>query len=185
VTPILLDSSVLFPNVLRDTLLTLAEHELFEPQWSAAILAEVRRTVIAKRSVTASAIDRTLALMSATFDYAMVEGWEHLVDQLYLPDPDDRHVLAAALAGEAQTIVTANLRHFPADDLRPHDIVAISPDQFLSKILDTEPDIVIEALHSQAERYRRPPMELNDLLDCLDRAGAPIFARRIRKERCS
>lgn len=127
-TPVLLDSCVLFPNVLRDTLLTLAEHELFEPRWSSEILAEVRRTVIAKRSVSALAIDRTLALMSAIFDYAMVDGWEQFVDELHLPDPDDRHVLAAALAGGARTIVTANLRHFPADDLLKHDTEAISPD---------------------------------------------------------
>jgi hypothetical protein len=73
----------------------------------------VRRTVIAKRSVSASAIERTLALMSAIFDYAMVDGWEELVDGLHLPDPDDRHVLAAAIASGTRTIVTANLRHLP------------------------------------------------------------------------
>lgn len=103
---ILLDSSVLFPNVLRDTLLTLAEHDLFEPQWSAAILSEVRRNVIAKRGVSAAAIDRTIALMSSSFEYALVEGWEPLVETLRLPDPDDRHVLAAAIAGGAGSIVT-------------------------------------------------------------------------------
>jgi predicted nucleic acid-binding protein len=120
--PVLLDSSVLFPNVLRDTLLTLAEHDLFEPQWSTEILAEVRRNVIAQRPVPQSAIDRTLALMAATFEHATVEGWEPLVDQLHLPDPDDRHVLAAAIAGGAFTIVTANLRHFPVATLRPHRV---------------------------------------------------------------
>jgi hypothetical protein len=101
VRPVLLDASVLFPNVLRDTLLTLAEHDLYEPQWSTQILAEVRRNVIAKRPVAPAAIDRTLALMSAAFEYATVDGWQKLVDQFELPDPDDRHVVAAAIAGGA------------------------------------------------------------------------------------
>lgn len=183
-SPVLLDSSVLFPNVLRDTLLTLAEHDLFEPQWSAEILAEVRRNVIARRSVPASAIDRTLALMSATFEYATVDGWERLVDQLHLPDSNDRHVLAAAITGEARTIVTADLRHFPAAELRPHRVRAASPDQFLQGLVDTEPDVVVAAIRRQAARYRRPPMDLDGLLVRLDRAGAPEFAKRVADGSC-
>lgn len=179
VRPVLLDSSVLFPNVLRDTLLTLAEHDLYEPQWSTEILAEVRRNVIAKRSIPESAIDRTLALMSATFEYATVEDWEPLVDQLHLPDPNDRHVLAAAIAGGARTIVTANLRHFPVADLRPHRVAPVSPDQFLQDMLSTDADTVLAALSQQAGRYRRPPMDLGSLLTRLDRAGAPEFAKRV------
>jgi predicted nucleic acid-binding protein len=179
VGPVLLDSSVLFPNVLRDTLLTLAEHDLFEPQWSTEILAEVRRNVIARRSVPESAIDRTLALMSATFEYATVEGWEPLVDQLHLPDPGDRHVLAAAIAGGARTIVTANLRHFPAASLRPHRVAPMSPDQFLQDLFSTDADVVLAALGRQVARYRRPPMDLGSLLTRLGRAGAPEFAKRV------
>jgi predicted nucleic acid-binding protein len=179
VSPVLLDASVLFPSTLRDTLLTLAEHDLFEPQWSTEILAEVRRSVIAQRSVPASAIDRTLSLMSATFEYATVDGWEHLVDQVHLPDPDDRHVLAAAITGGARMIVTANLRHFPAADLRRHRVRAASPDQFLQKLFDTEPDMVLAAFRSQAARYRRPPMDLDGLLVRLGRGGAPEFTKRV------
>jgi predicted nucleic acid-binding protein len=180
VRPVLLDASVLFPNVLRDTLLTLAEHELYEPQWSAQILAEVRRNVIAKRSVAPAAIDRTLALMSAAFEYATVEGWQKLVDQVELHDPDDRHVVAAAIAGGARTIVTANLRHFPTTQLRPHRIKAVGPDEFLVELCDAEPDLAFVALRHQASRYRRPPMTLDNLLDRLERAGAPTFAEWAR-----
>lgn len=178
-SPVLLDSSVLFPNILRDTLLTLAEHDLFEPQWSTEILAEVRRNVIARRSVPESAIDRTLALMSTTFEYASVESWEPLVDQLGLPDPDDRHVLAAAIAGGARTIVTANLRHFPVASLRPHRVASVSPDQFLQDLFGTDADVVLAALGRQVGRYRRPPMDLGGLLARLGRAGAPEFAKRV------
>jgi PIN domain len=137
------------------------------------------RNVIAKRSVPESAIDRTLTLMSTTFEYATVEGWEPLVDQLQLPDPDDRHVLAAAIAGGARTIVTANLRHFPAASLQPHRITPVSPDQFLQDMLSTDADTVLAALSQQVRRYRRPPMDLDGLLTRLGRAGAPEFAKRV------
>src|SRR5262249_51508432 len=111
----------------------------------------------------------------------MVDGLEQFVDELHLPDPDDRHVLAAALASGARTIVTANLRHFPVNDLLKYETEAISPDQLLVNMLDTEPGTVLQALHSQAEQYRRPSMDLIGLLACLDRAGASTFAERIRK----
>ncbi len=72
---VVLDACVLFPNILRDTLLTLAERELFHPLWSEAILDEVRRNVIAKRKVDPAAFDRALALMDAAFDDALVANW--------------------------------------------------------------------------------------------------------------
>ncbi|HEV3169981.1 MAG TPA: hypothetical protein VGZ32_06560 [Actinocrinis sp.] len=85
-----LDACVLFPNFLRDTVLTLAEQELFRPLWSAAILAEVRRNVLAKREVDADAFDRTLLLMNTAFDDAMVEDWEPLVTGSIFPIPTTR-----------------------------------------------------------------------------------------------
>lgn len=179
---ILLDSSVLFPNVLRDTLLTLAEHDLFEPQWSAAILAEVRRNVIAKRGVSAAAIDRTIALMSSAFEYALVEGWEPLVETLRLPDPDDRHVLAAAIAGGAGSIVTENLRHFPISELRTYRVTAVDADHFLMDLFGDESTTILTALACQAARYRRPALDLEGLLARLAKAGTPGFAKQVADE---
>jgi hypothetical protein len=129
--------------------------------------------------VPESAIDRTLALMSASFEYASVEGWEPLVDQPHLPDPDDRHVLAATIASGAGAIVTANLRHFPAASLRPHRITPMSPDQFLQDVLSSDADTVPTALSHQVGRYRRPPMDLGGPMTRLDRAGAPEFTKRV------
>jgi predicted nucleic acid-binding protein len=136
---VVLDACVLFPNILRDALLTLAERELFRPLWSDAILDEVRRNVIAKRKVDLAAFDRTLALMNAAFDDAPVADWQPIVAGLDLPDPDDRHVLAAAIAGGAQTIVTFNLVDFPVKRLQPHHIDAVHPDTFLLDQLDLAP----------------------------------------------
>jgi predicted nucleic acid-binding protein len=143
---VVLDACVLFPNVLRDTLLTLAERELFRPLWSDVILDEVRRNVLAKRNVDPAAFDRTLALMNAAFDDALVEDWQPIVIGLELPDPDDRHVLAAAIAGGAQTIVTFNLVDFPTKQLQPHHVDAVHPDSFLLDQLDLSPAVVLNAL---------------------------------------
>jgi hypothetical protein len=181
VIAVMLDACVLFPNVLRDSLLTLAEHELYRPLWSDAVLAEVRRNVLAKRPVDTSALDRTLALMDRAFDGANIGGWESLVPGLALPDPDDRHVLAAAIAGGAQSIATFNLKDFPPEQLEPHHIDAVHPDSFLLSQLDLAPGLTLAALRKQAGRMRKPPMDLSGLLTRLERSGAPGFAEEVRR----
>jgi len=178
---VVLDACVLFPNVLRDSLLTLAEHDLFRPLWSEAILEEVRRNVIAKRHVDQSAFDRTLALMNNSFDGALVENWEPVVIELELPDRDDRHVLAAAIAGGAQAIVTFNLADFPNRQLQPHHIDAVHPDTFLLDQLDLGPTRVLSALTRQAQRFRNPAMDLGGLLARLERCGVPDFTEEVRR----
>jgi predicted nucleic acid-binding protein len=178
---VVLDACVLFPNFLRDTLLTLAERELFRPLWSDAILGEVRRNVIAKRNVDPAALDRTLALMNAAFDDALVEDWQPIVTGLDLPDPDDRHVLAAAITGGAQAIVTFNLTDFPPKQLEPHHIDAVHPDTFLLDQLDLAPARVLSALTKQAQRFRRPSMDLSGLLARLERCAVPEFTEEVRR----
>ncbi|MBN1174337.1 MAG: PIN domain-containing protein [Micromonosporaceae bacterium] len=178
---ILLDACVLFPNYLRDTFLTLAEEELFRPAWSAAILAEVRRNVLAKRQVNPQAFDRTLEVMNAAFPLAMVHGWEPVVPELELPDLDDRHVLAAAIAGGARSVVTFNLGDFPAASLRPHQVDVVHPDTVLLECLDLAPALVLRGLSRQIGRCRRPPMDLQALLVRLDRCGVPNFTDEVRR----
>lgn len=178
---VVLDACVLFPNILRDTLLTLAERELFRPLWSDAILDEVCRNVLAKRNVDPAAFDRTLALMNTAFDDALVEDWQAIVVGLELPDPDDRHVLAAAIAGGAQTIVTFNLVDFPAKQLGPHHVDAVHPDTFLLDQLDLSPAVVLSALAKQAQRFRNPAMDLSGLLARLERCDVPEFAEEVRR----
>jgi predicted nucleic acid-binding protein len=176
-----LDSSVLFPNILRDVLLTLADHEFYRPRWSSAILEEVRRNVIAKRKVDPAAFDRTLMLMSAAFDDAEVQDWQAHMPGLDLPDPDDRHVLAAAIAGEAQVIVTANLSDFPDIRLQRHRVQALHPDRFLLEHLDIAPSAIVPLLEQLADSYRKPPLDLDGLLMRLDRAGVSGFAEEVRR----
>lgn len=178
---VVLDACVLFPNVLRDTLLTLAEHGLFRPLWSEAILDEVRRNVIAKRNVDPSVFERTLTLMNSAFDGALVQDWKPVAAEVQLPDADDRHVLAAAITGGGQAIVTFNLADFPVELLDPHHVGAIHPDAFLLDQLDLAPTQVLAALSRQAQRFRNPAMDLAGLLGRLERCGVGDFTEEVRR----
>lgn len=119
--------------------------------------------------------------MNAAFDDAMVEDWQPIVAGLDLPDPDDRHVLAAAIAGGAQAVVTFNLADFPAEQLQPHHIDGVHPDAFLLDQLDLAPARVLSALAKQTQRFRNPPMDLSGLLARLERCDVPEFTEEVRR----
>lgn len=134
-TVAVLDANVLYPIVLTDTLLRLAEVGLFEPRWSAAINDEWTRNLLADRpDLTPERVARRRRAMEAAFPRAMVTGHEPLIGGLDLPDPDDRHVLAAAIHGGAAEIVTFNLRDFPPDRLAPVGRTATHPDEFITRL---------------------------------------------------
>jgi predicted nucleic acid-binding protein len=178
----LLDAACLVPAVLTDTLLRLAENGLYRPLWSPRILGEVRSalTRVHPELRPAAAAER-LAAMDRAFPGASVDpdAWQPLVAGLELPDPDDRHVLAAAVAGGADGIVTPNLKDFPAERLAQHGLEAASPDEFLLDHLDISPARVLAALAHQAADTWRPPLTVADVLDRLSRAGAPSFAAEV------
>lgn len=177
----LLDACVLVPVALADTLLRVAELGLYRPLWSSRILDE---TVVAIEEVhvdlPAGAALRRVELMDKAFKDASVGGWETLVPAINLPDPDDAHVLAAAVAGRADAIVTANLKDFPEAVLNPFSIEAIGPDEFLLDQLDLAPDLVLKAVQRQAADCRRPPIDLSELLVHLAQCGVPMFAEAAR-----
>ena len=124
--PALLDTCVLYPAYLCDTLLRLAEAEAYRPLWSADILTELRRNAV-EAGIPADLVDRRVAQMSHSFPDAMVTGYDSLIDGM-TNDPKDRHVLAAAVRANAEVIVTFNLRDFPEPALKPYDILDVHPD---------------------------------------------------------
>jgi predicted nucleic acid-binding protein len=109
----LLDANVLYPAPLRDYLLHLASLGVFEPMWTAAIQDEwIRNLLDARPDINRVALEATQRAMDIAFPGSNISGYESLINSLSLPDPDDRHVLAAAIKGKAQIIVTNNsLRH--------------------------------------------------------------------------
>ncbi len=175
-TPMLiavLDADVLFPMVLRDTLLRAAAAGCFRLHWSARILDEVVHNLTDDYGMDAAKAAALRTLMEDAFPDANVEGWEKLEPKMG-NHTKDRHVAAAAASIGAGIIVTSNIRDFT--DL-PAGIIAMTPDQFLSELLTVRPDELMAALEIQATGYRRPSLSVVGLVEQL--AGvAPDFAAR-------
>lgn len=164
---VLLDACVLVPYHLSDLLLRLSEAEMFDPLWSAEILDEVRRHVPARAQGRVERMERA-------FPLAGVEGYEGLIPAMSNQEKD-RHVLAAAVRGAAALVVTANLKHFPADALEPYDIEAVHPDAFLLDQLDLDPARVLRVLADQRADYTRPELSINEFYRTLA-VTVPAFA---------
>jgi PIN domain-containing protein len=177
----LLDACVLVPSTLNDTLLRLAERGFYRPLWTQQILNETKWAISKIHpDIPEFRIEDRLHAMNGAFEDALVENWEPVCAGLDLPDPDDRHVWAAAIKGGAQTIVTANLKHFPADRLATTAIVATHPDDFLLDQLDLYPGVALQVLEEQAGDLLNPPSDLSGVLNRLSLSGAPRFADAVR-----
>lgn len=144
--------------------------------WSPDILAELRRTVL--EDVPDARIDKRIADMNRAFPESLTTGYEALIPTL-TNDPDDRHVLAAAITAQASLIVTANLSDFPTAACAPFGIDAIHPDAFLSDQLDRDPDAVVGALGRQAAVKKNPPVTFEELLEHLAKS-VPRFVDAVR-----
>lgn len=173
-----LDACVLFPTVMREMLLGAAEAGGFEPVWSARILEEWARAT-RRLPDGAEAIARgEIALMRATRPEAEVEVPEELVAGLSLPDPDDRHVLGAAIAGRADVLLTLNRADFPGRTLARHGVLLREPDGLLVELASDGVDVagIAEAVRRRAEAASRRPQALRALLK---RAGLPRLGKTL------
>ena len=159
----------------------LALTDLFQPGWSARVHEEWMSALLRRRpDLTPAQLERTRNLMDAHARDALVENFEDLIDGLILPDPDDRHVLAAAIRGRADVIVTLNLSDFPADALRPYGIEAQHPDEFILHLFDLAPARVVAAAHEHRASLRNPPKTAAEYLSTLEINSLPQTAMELR-----
>ncbi len=180
---VLLDTCVLYPTVLREVLLGVADAGGFVPLWSPRILDEWRG--VAARRGDAALAEGEIALIGARWPAAEVAaarvGEASAHGALQLPDPSDVHVLAAAIGGGAEAIVTLNVRDFPAAALAPHGIALRHPDPFLCERLAEHLDAVAavaEAVRATAEHLSGVAQPMRPLLK---RARVPRFARALER----
>ncbi len=171
---VVLDTCVLWPSLQRDFLLSLAIENLYRPLWSAAILAELEYHEASKLvdrgadpGVAAGQARRLIDQMTGFFDDALVEGWEPLDGTFGLPDPDDEHLVAAAVIGGAGAIVTDNIRDLPAAQIPGH-IHVIKPAAFAADTVAVSPDSALRALQEMALRHVNPPRTVDELLSILE-----------------
>jgi hypothetical protein len=177
----LYDACVLYPAPLRDLLMWLALTDLFRARWTNAIHEEWMRNVLKNRpDLTRAQLERTRDLMNANVRDCLVTGYEDLIDAVTLPDPDDRHVLAAAIRGRADVIVTFDLDDFPADAIQPYGVDAQHPDDFVTHLLDLAPTAVYRAVKRQREALKNPPKTPEELLETLERQRLVQTVARLR-----
>ena len=166
------DACVLYPAPLRDFLMWLTLSGRFRARWSTQIHDEWKRNLLKNRpDLKAEQVDRTSVLMDQAIPDARVTGHEDLVDGLTLPDPDDRHVLAAAIRCNASVIVTFNDKDFPADILAGFGVEAQHPDVFAENLFDLDQAAVVAAAQRQRQQLKNPPMEVDRYLEVMRRQG--------------
>lgn len=165
----LYDACVLHPPAIRDLLMRLALTDLFRAKWSGDIHQEWMRSVRRQRpDIAWETLEHVRGLMDAHVRDCLVDGYEELIPALALPDANDRHVLAAAIRGQADVIVTYNLRDFPDSALSRYGIEAQHPDEFVSHLIDLDAGKVLAAVREQRAGLIRPPVDALTFVERLE-----------------
>ena len=176
------DANILYPAPLRDLCIRIAQAGLVRARWTDSIHDEWLRNVLKDNPhVSPDRLARTRALMNEAVRDCLITGYEDLIESLTLPDPDDRHVLAAAIRAGADVIVTYNLVDFPTAVLARFEIEAQHPDDFLTSLLDAAPAAVCAAVKRQRESLRNPPKTAEELLATLAGQGLTQAVARLRQ----
>lgn len=172
-----LDACVLYPAPVRDILLSLAHQGLYNARWTATINDEWIRNLISNRpDLQANRLHAIADNMARAIPDALIAGHEKFIDTIVLPDPNDRHVVAAALIGHADAIVTFNLKDFPPAVLLPLGIEAQHPDDFVVNQLHLNLTEALKAVKAQRTRLERPKLTVEQLLATLTHCGLPQTA---------
>lgn len=170
---VIYDACVLYPAPVRDLLMQLALTDLFKARWTYHIHEEWIEALLRRGKYDRKILERTRDLMDASVRDAKVFGYENLIEALVLPDPDDRHVLAAAIKSGANAIITFNLKDFPGDVLAKYDIEAIHPDEFIFYQIGLAPAIACGAIRRQRESLKNPPKAKDEFLAILQKQQLP------------
>jgi len=177
----LLDANVLYPAPLRDLLLQLAVTDLYRAKWTADIHREWIESLLENEPHRErAALERTRELMDRATRDCLVTGYAALIPSLSLPDANDRHILAAAIVGRCDVIVTQNLRDFPEATLAPYGIAVQHPDTFLCNHLTLAQGAFCSAVRKVRLRLQNPPYTIEDYLDTLIRQGLVATAADLR-----
>jgi predicted nucleic acid-binding protein len=170
----LFDACVLYPAQLRDLLLRVALSDAFKARWTDRIHDEWVGSLLRDRpDIPTERLGRTRELMNSAVPDCLVTNYESFIEQLTLPDPDDRHVLAAAIRCQAGVIVTLNMRDFPDEVVARYGISVQHPDEFLAHLFDLKPAVVCTAVREMRASLANPPKTVRELLEDLLKAGLP------------
>ncbi|UUZ72202.1 PIN domain-containing protein [Polaromonas sp. P1(28)-8] len=177
----ILDANVLYPQLLRDTLLSLAVERLYHARWSVTIHDEWTRNLAKDRPDLAAKLPAVIALMNASVPDCLVTNYEQLANNIELPDADDRHVVAAAIVGHADAIVTFNTKDFPEAVLQPYGIEVQHPDEFVMNQLQLQKIPALSAIKKMRSRWTNPVRPAEELIAAFEKRGLPLTADLLRE----
>ncbi len=153
----------------------------FRARWSNDIHEEWMRNLLAQRpDLTEASLKRVRELMDSHVPGALVTGYESLIPSIRLPDPDDRHVVAAGIQTRAEAIITFNLKDFPEEALKSYNLRAIHPDDFITDLMGLNISAVLEAARRHRASLKNPPFSASEYLDCLLKQRLPEAVSRLR-----
>jgi predicted nucleic acid-binding protein len=176
---VLLDTCVIYPTVMREMILGVAAGGAFEPLWSERILGEWLRAVVKLGPGAEAQAAGEAAMMTARWPRACVTYPPSLEARLWLPDPADRHVLAAAIAGSADGILTLNARDFPRQTLAEEGVWRADPDGFLHGIWQAQPGLVAAVAETVLDKARALSERDWDMRPLLKKAKLPRLAKAL------
>lgn len=161
-----LDTNVIYPVIIRDLLFWFAYYDLYTPKWSKHIFDEWKDVMI-RKGVPVDEAEKRIQKANMAFPDALVQNYTGLIDYLELPDKNDRHVLAAAIRTNAHIIVSNNFKHFPESTLNQFGLKIKTADDFITDIIDLNPDTAIQAFKEMVLHKVNPELDEYQVLDCL------------------
>lgn len=180
----IIDASALYSMTITDLVIELARTGVFRACWSDDIHDEWIRNLKTNRpDLDPLKILARRRAMDAALPDCLIENHRYLIPALTLPDPDDRHVLAAAIAGHASVIVTYNLKDFPASALDAYGIEAQHPDTFLTHQRGLDEQAFLECARRCRRRLKNPPVSVGDYLATLRKVELVLVAAELEKAR--
>jgi predicted nucleic acid-binding protein len=173
------DACILYPFHLRNIVVQAAVDRVIEARWTDAIHDEWMRNLAANApAIPIARLENARRLMNEAVPTATVRGHEDHMASVNLPDPDDRHVVAAGIAGGASTIVTWNVRHFPLKELKKFGLRRETPDAFLADLYDQVPDLMIGSLANARRNLTKTRVSASDFIAILNGQRLVLLAKR-------
>ncbi|NET62374.1 MAG: PIN domain-containing protein [Symploca sp. SIO2E6] len=178
-----LDACVLHPAPVRDLFMQVALQRIFRPRWTTRIHEEWIRSVLERKPhLSRERLQRTSSLMNENVIGCLVENYESHIDKIVLPDPNDRHVVAAAIQSHSDVIVNTNLKDFPRDVLNEYGLSVQHPDEFLLMLRKAYPDEFMMAVSLQRRSLKKPPMNREEFLNTLWRSDLKRVVKSLEDE---
>lgn len=177
---VVIDACVLFSRLQRDVLLSLAHADLYTARWTQEIENEWTASLKKKYPDAAEKIPLLVEQMREAIPDCLIVDYELFIPSLKLPDENDRHVLAAAIRGNADAIVSLNTKDFPVDVLSKFDIEIQTPDQFVLNQIMLHPPKALTAIKKMRARWDRPSLTASDMIDLFEKRQLPQTAAHLR-----